>query len=99
MLFGSDIMPSTIMLKDFHLSTSRHPTILPLPIILILGNITQREEDPLVIMDHRIVKSENTTDLREIDSVISKFNKDLKNFKSTFAVVATWRVPDTVSYN
>ena len=98
-LFGSDIVPNTIRLQRLRLSTSSHPAILPLrPVVQILGGTLQREEDALVLLDHRIVTSENNSELREIDSVISEFNRDLANFTSLSVLIATWRVPAIVSY-
>ena len=95
-LFGNDFLPNEINLQKFHLSTSGHPALVPLPLVDV-DNYAQRE-DALVVLDHRIVTSEGSTDLKEIDSVISEFYGNLTGFNSTYAVVATWRVPTIVSY-
>lgn len=92
-------MPNKIVLQGFNLSTLGHPAIAPIQLLaqaMQKLNSTMQREEALVVLEHRIF-SENSTNLGEINSVIFEFNEDI-NFNSTFALVATWIVPDMVSY-
>ncbi len=74
--------------EDLRLSNSSYPAlIIPLN---SLRSLIDEELDS--ILDYRIVTSENTFILKEIDSIITEFNKDLNGFSSTLALIATWQV-------
>ncbi len=69
------------------LSNSSHPAVFFIPFLRRLINGTLDS-----ILYHRIVTSEKFSILREIDSIITEFNRDLDGFNSTMALIATWQV-------
>ena len=95
-LFGQSL--SNVDLQEFRLSTSQYPVVVPVPLITVLNFVNLlnlQRDDLLVILNHRILEDEIA--LREIDSLITDFNGNLSDFRSTLALVATWQIALTVS--
>lgn len=77
------------------LTSSLYPALLIIPSTAATLSVFERPRNTIIgerILHHRIVTSDNGSTLSQINSIIYKFNEDLKDFEATCALITTWEM-------